>query len=403
MIQHQEKHIKSSGYDSNPLTNKPYLKNEVVDTNYLEGNFKNRVAAPKIETVYHMEFYEGAELVRLKSTVIDPFTHHTHKTNPQGQLRGLKQQIKTFTHKSRLNLINQLAMVNKNRIPERQVWFLTLTLKGGRSVNDSSKRYLNNFLTQLRTKYDTQKWFYCWKLEYQERGVVHFHICFFGLKRMHHFWIRETWSRITLPKDEYKQVCSIDNKAEKFKKLVITDLARSRGWGDTQRYFSKVLGYVSKCDDRQKELIQQYNTRPVGRFWGIGNKAVYKSYIDRYVVKLKKREFNKVRRVFIKCLKSRWLRTHGDNFDWKMWKNYKRFLTSGRMVKWNKTYGVRIFNPSPEIRLFVNNDVLARMFVSMFPNKEPLLDKNNRSVGKEKWETSQFIMSPRVKVLRIAS
>lgn len=417
MLLHQEQDYKkrvsnidvpfvNSGHDSDPLTNKTYLKKTDIEntekgsTEYLEPDFRTKLKAKtknlEPEINHYIEFYEGGSLVRAKTTVTDPLSNHSENQ----QLRGIKNNITTFTHKSRLNLINQLCMINQGRIPEGQVWFLTLTLDGGISKNYECKKYLNNFLTQLRKKYEGKKWFYCWKLEFQRRGVVHYHICFFGLKRMHHYWIRETWSRITMSKKDFERVCSsTTNRQVRFRKLVITDLARSKGWGETELYFSKTLGYVSKCDDGQRALIGKYNShRPVGRFWGIGNKKIYKSFVDRRIIKMTTEEYHKVRRGLIKCLKSRWLRTHGDNFDRKMWKNYKRYLETGFTTKSYKTRKVSILNPYPEIRLFMNNDILEKMFRCYFPDKENIFDSDTEASNKEKWESSKFIIKVRVKV-----
>ena len=394
--------------DSQPLTNRNISQKTDLDKDsqeYLEPDFKTKLQGnnnyfekSKPTTEYYMELYEGACLTRLKSTVIDPLDNHTD--SEWGG--GIKTNITTFTHKSRLNLIDQLSMINQKRIPATSVWFLTLTLDGGISKNYECKKYLNNFLTQMRSKYEGKKWFYCWKLEFQKRGVAHFHICLFGLKRVHHYWIRKTWSRITIGKKDFDRVYgSSKNKSEVFKKLVMTDLQRSKGWGETQQYFSKTLGYVSKCDDEQKVLIKKYNSfRPIGRFWGIGNKDIYKSFIDRRTVKMTKVEFYKLRRTFIKCLKSRWLKKHGDNFDWNMWKKYKRYLDSGITDKNPNTQSrtFRLFTPLPEIRLFTNNDILERLLSCLFPYKKNIFDSDTTADGKEQWKSSKYIIKVKVEI-----
>lgn len=419
MLQHKEDYINqkvvdtdtavvNQGHDSDPLTNINISQKTELDCDsqeYLEPDFRTKQKAKRdyIEkhkpvTEHYMELYEGGCLSRLKSTVTDPLASHTD--NEWGG--GIKTNITTFTHKSRLNLIDQLSMINQKRIPATSVWFLTLTLKGGVSENYECKRYLNNFLTQLRSKYRRKKWFYCWKLEFQNRGVAHFHICLFGLKRVHHYWIRKTWSRITMGKKDFDRVCSSNkNKSQLFKKLVVTDLQRSKGWGETQQYFSKTLGYVSKCDDEQKVLIKKYNSfRPIGRFWGIGNKDIYKSFINRKTIKMTKKEFFTIRRAYIKCLKSRWLRTHGDNFDWKMWKNYKRYLDSGITDKKPETRSrsFRLFTPLPEIRLFTNNDIVERLLSCLFPYKKNIFDSETAADGKEEWSSSKYIIKVKVEV-----
>ena len=174
MLQHKEDYINQKVVDtdraivnpvddSQPLTNINISQKTDLDKDsqeYLEPDFRTKqqansdwVEKHKPVTEYYMEVYEGACLTRLKSTVTDPLANHTD--NEWGG--GIKRNITTFTHKSRLNLIDQLSIINQKRIPATSVWFLTLTLDGGISKNYECKRYLNNFLTQLRSKYKQKK------------------------------------------------------------------------------------------------------------------------------------------------------------------------------------------------------------------------------------------------------
>ena len=382
-----------------PLSNKTYLKNDIPTVldrvnsrSWLEVNdvgeegklskegshthFRENgklsskdvyeLTEPRID--HYLELHEGGSLVRIKPTEVNPLKNSYEVDN---DIRGTKTEIKTFTPKSRRNLLQKLSVINQNRIPQDQVLFLTLTIDG-KDTPTECKKYLNNFLTQLRQRLDGHRWFYCWKGEFQKRGVLHFHLVLFGLRTLSHKWIRHTWSRITLGYEEYKKRCdSSDDPKEVFKSLVITEIEPSRSWGQTKDYFSKTLGYVSKNGQEEQELIKKFNKEDrVGRFWGIGRGEVYRSFISRICFNITDEEWGKLRRVFINCVKSQWLRKHKGNFNWVKWKEYERYLKSGYRVIKYKTCSVGIWKLEPEVWLFIENEMMSRLLTCLFPDQE---------------------------------
>ena len=326
---------------------------------------------PRID--HYLELHEGGSLVRIKPTEVNPLKSSYEVDN---DVRGTKTEIKTFTPKSRRTLLKKLSVIDQNRIPQDQVLFLTLTIDGKRSPSQC-KKYLNNFLTQLRQRLDGHRWFYVWKGEFHKKsrggeGQLHFHLVLFGLRSLSHKWIRHTWSRITLGYKEYKRRCdSSDDKKEIFKSLVVTEIEPSRSWGQTKDYFSKTLGYVSKNGQEEQELIKKFNKEDrVGRFWGIGRGEVYRSFISRICFNITDEEWGKLRRVFINCVKSQWLRKHKGNFNWVKWKEYERYLKSGYRVIEYKTCSVGIWKLEPEVWLFIENEMMSRLLTCLFPDQE---------------------------------
>ena len=397
-----------------PLSNKTYLKNDIPTVldrvnsrSWLEVNdvgeegklskegshthFRENgklsskdvyeLTEPRID--HYLELHEGGSLVRIKPTEVNPLKNSYEVDN---DIRGTKTEIKTFTPKSRRNLLQKLSVINQNRIPQDQVLFLTLTIDG-KDTPTECKKYLNNFLTQLRQRLDGHRWFYCWKGEFQKRGVLHFHLVLFGLRTLSHKWIRHTWSRITLGYEEYKKRCdSSDDPKEVFKSLVITDIEPSRSWGQTKDYFSKTLGYVSKNGTEEQELIKKFNKEDrVGRFWGIGRGEVYRSFISRICFNITDKEWGKIRRVFINCVKSQWLRKHKGNFNWVKWKEYERYLKSGyRKLKYT-TCTVGIWKLEPEVWLFMENKTVGRLLKCLFPEKKEVFKSPNKSSSFKDW------------------
>lgn len=355
--------------DTSTVTTNSYLDRE-VGTKEPAGKTLDPVTEPKID--HYLEIHEGGSLVRVKSTEVHPFKEGYHADGKE--VRGQREVITRFTTKSRRNLLQKLSCVNQDRIPTNRVKFITLTVDG-EDTPPECKKYLNNFLTQMRQRYDGCRWWYTWKAEFQKRGVLHFHIVTFGLQDISHKWIRHTWSRIQLGYAEYKRRCDAsDDQKEVFKSLVVTEIECSRGWGRTEQYFSKTLAYVSKHGTEEEQLIERHNRASpdrVGRWWGIGRGEVYNSYINRLVYKITEKDWGKVRRVFINALKGTWMRKYKGKFNWRKWKEYERYLKCGyRKIKYT-TQTIGIWKLNPEVSLFMKNEDMTRLCMCLFPDKEP--------------------------------
>lgn len=323
----------------------------------------------------------GGSLVRLKPTEINPLKN---SYSIEGYGRGDRKEITTFTNRSRIHLLKKLSCINQNRIKDDRVLFITLTLP--QDPYNEFKKYLNHFLTQLRKRLDGLKWFYVWKAEFQERGVPHVHLIVFNVGWISHKWIRHTWSRMVLGYERYKEICnSSDDEDQVFKRLVITDIEKSRNWGSTQKYFSKQLAYVGKNDEKEMEKIEKFNKgKPIGRFWGIGKNEVYRNFVNKKTFNLSKNEWYTLRRVLVKYLKSTWKKRHGTNFDEKGWRSQERYLLNGTKSFRQK---IKVFNPDtkkytegykrvkiekdmPELWVFMSNVNTQRLLHCLFPDRE---------------------------------
>lgn len=92
--------------------------------------------------------------------------------------------------------INLTQKQNKNRFQKKRHYlvFLTLTLpsKQIESDNEIKRKYLNNFLLQL--KRHKKGILYLWVAEKQKNGNIHFHICID--QYVHKDWINEHWNQV---------------------------------------------------------------------------------------------------------------------------------------------------------------------------------------------------------------
>lgn len=161
-------------------------------------------------------------------------------------------RVKSFSQKSRLRLMRLLARV---RIKKVRATFITLTFKRYPS-NAEAKKRLHAFLEHIRRHYPEAS---CvWRMEYQERGAIHFHLLCFDLPYWDWSDLLATWKAIT-----GQDVARVDIR-----------LVRSRR--GVQSYVSK---YIAKVDRKKRKTFLVYppylhglRKWKKGRFWGIHNK-----------------------------------------------------------------------------------------------------------------------------------
>lgn len=176
------------------------------------------------------------DVIRLKTTNTDP--PYTPKS-----VRG---KVTAFSRKSRKRLLEffaRTAQTNKPRV------FLTLTYPSNMNDARTGKAHLRAFLERVRRKFPQSS--AIWRIEYQERGAVHFHILFFSLP----FWkvesIRKVWSEII---------------GEENPRIQIETIRSKRG---STFYVSK---YVAKVTDAALVSLSNLPYSHEGRHWGYFNK-----------------------------------------------------------------------------------------------------------------------------------
>lgn len=159
--------------------------------------------------------------------------------------RGKRGKIEIFSPASRRRLLEVCRNCGYHIKSQ-----IVLTYHFGMpSTGRQVKAQLNNFLTQLRNAQPGVK--YIWILEFQKRGVPHFHL----FTDVHHEdeyfhqWCARTWNRVL---EESPQHLLFQADKRNFMKWEI-------GSGN---YLSKE--YLSKMD--QKIVPEKY--MEVGRFWG---------------------------------------------------------------------------------------------------------------------------------------
>jgi len=165
---------------------------------------------------------------------------------------SVRGRIRRFSSNARRRLIRFMARL---RMKGCRATFITLTFKGY-PTNAEAKRCLHAFHAHVKRNYPMASM--VWRMEYQKRGAIHFHLLCFNLP----FWpqkeLGETWSRIT----------------GEGKSRVDIRLVRTRK--GIMFYVSK---YIAKTDEKsgftsfiQVPYLHGYKKWRKGRFWGYHNK-----------------------------------------------------------------------------------------------------------------------------------
>lgn len=168
----------------------------------------------------------------------------TRKSRSSFSPRGL---ISSFTAAARNRLLHKLASIVA--LPGS---FTTLTYHNHQLTAAESKVHLDTFLKRFKRRFPNSS--LCWKLEYQKRGMPHYHMIVwfapgeFPGPDLYRRWLSRTWWDVT------GRFSDAHFKA---------GTQHIEPWGQWHRYLAK---YVSKLD------IPPEETHP-GRFWGFHNRA----------------------------------------------------------------------------------------------------------------------------------
>ena len=328
---------------------------------------------------YH---FGGGSGVELKRSTKKPLEFHTQIPN---QVRGDRTPSKGFSKKSRRNVLNKLSCISQDRIPSKKVKLLTLTYDGREHFEKKytpkdCKKHLNSFLTRIRQYLKSRgvdRWFYHWRcdsqvkryLKYGGNPVLHFHVTLFNVDYISQDWVRKTWSRI---------VTGWGNSNKNPKDLVRTKYETPRSWNKTKQYISKVLCYVSKdtIDEdlykyiQKKKLDQETSFRrlkkvqslKMGRVWGIGRYDDYRTFVESKEIKLTHQQTSRLMKPLLKYTRSNLMRSQGEKFNHKKWKQFERYMRTGNIIKKYKTCRVHLYQQQfKEFSTFMRGETIEKL------------------------------------------
>ena len=196
------------------------------------------------------------------------------------QLRG---DVTTFSNNSRRNLMQQLNRVERDIYP----LFVTLTFPDSyaRRAEDSQdwKARLRRFEMRFLRAFPSAS--FIWRLEtidrksgmYPGRVFPHFHLLAYGISLLKmKLFVFENWPEIACldgENDVDYESCRFVHSPDRHGKKAVEKIKSRNG---VMAYASKAVGRVMSC-----ELGKDIQTKAgkVGRWWGIVNRAVFKTFL----------------------------------------------------------------------------------------------------------------------------
>lgn len=173
------------------------------------------------------------------------------KPNIRTSKRGI---IRVFSQSSRRRLMRFMARLKTRKI---RATFITLTFTEI-VTNERAKAVFKRFSMRLRRAHKEAS--AVWRMEFQERGAIHFHLLVFRLPFWKQSELQKTW-----------EDCTGENRS-------IVDIRLVHGAKSIMSYISK---YIAKPDERTELTSLEdgsYQHEPPeklsGRFWGWINKEL---------------------------------------------------------------------------------------------------------------------------------
>lgn len=161
-------------------------------------------------------------------------------------------RIKSFTAQSRRRILRFMARLRAGRY---RATFITLTFKGYPS-NNRAKMVLRRF--KMRLQRFAPEASFVWRMEYQKRGSIHFHLLCFGLPYWAQADVQEAWTACT--EEDTSRV----------------DIRLVRSKRGVMHYVSKYIAKRSATKSRTSLVSVPYlhvgRKWRKGRFWGYHNK-----------------------------------------------------------------------------------------------------------------------------------
>jgi hypothetical protein len=174
-----------------------------------------------------------------------------------GRGGGKRGTVKSFSRASRSRLMSLMGKIVKHAMP----LFVTLTYPGG-DENDykNYKHDLRMFLQSMRRKFSDAA--VIWKLEFQQRGVAHYHLFVWGLdENIALDWVAHEWHRLVGRADpnHLKWHLGLLGRGN------VPCVQKIRTWQGVVHYAGK---YMSKLQTTTEGKEEKKFDVPSGRYWG---------------------------------------------------------------------------------------------------------------------------------------
>lgn len=190
------------------------------------------VHEPYLHARYWAEYSPNGRYLAVRSTGV-------RQCIPPKKTRG---RVTQFSKRSRSRMLQLTAQVNSSAL-ERSV-FVTLTYPSSLPMARSTyKRHFQSFLMRCRRRWPSFS--AIWKLEFQKRGAVHWHLVILSTPFVSKEWLSRTWYEIVGSNDERHLRAG-------------TNVQRCQS---TRQALSYVAKYIAKLPEGETPAWE-------GRFWG---------------------------------------------------------------------------------------------------------------------------------------
>lgn len=174
--------------------------------------------------------------------------------NRQQPVRHKRSKITDFSAGSRGRLFD---LFNKMELKSNVV-FITLTYQSKGNDCETSKHHLYAFIKRLQRLHKGRKMAFVWRMEFQERGAIHFHVLAFGLPFTPKDKIQSMWGEIICEKKPFTRIEMIFS-SKKIMNYVAKYVAKVNPSPELGGF--NLLTYLAAYQSEHGDTI--------GRVWGI--------------------------------------------------------------------------------------------------------------------------------------
>jgi hypothetical protein len=206
----------------------------------------------------HLPLYPPSHHEVLKMTFQGKFMRaKIHKITDQPHMHHRRGKITGFSAQSRgrlFDIFNSMEIRNA-------VIFITLTYEKDQTDAQTAKAHLRSFIKRIQRLYKGREMAFVWRMEFQERGAVHFHVMAFNLPFTPKETIKSMWAQVIGGYDPFTRIEMIYSAKK------------------TMNYVGKYVAKVNPPDlggFNPLTYLSAYQAKhgdEIGRVWGIIGKS----------------------------------------------------------------------------------------------------------------------------------
>jgi len=162
-------------------------------------------ALPREEKVYVGDALVGAKLTPQQFLAVEKAAWDKTTQDQEKRRAGRRGQISEFTNPARLRMMRMVARLDL----DIKGLFVTLTYREDMTDHVEAKRHLDYTLRWIKRRLAGSA--VLWRMEYQDRGAIHFHLVIFGASYLDAVQLTGFWQKLT-GDDSYPDVRRIRNR-----------------------------------------------------------------------------------------------------------------------------------------------------------------------------------------------